>query len=160
MADSLEKQVEKLLQQRTSKKNIRQQLETPDNRPKLLYHLNNKSLLFRRRKYMWLNLVLAAMLLFITLKRLLAIAGSGHYDFYLLLDFIVPTINFYILREILLFHRSGYIFLVVLTSLSFVYPENRMVPDLIVNLLMIGLSAFLYLRMFPKDEVIDPGGRK
>lgn len=154
MADSLEKQVNAMLLNGESKKKIFTKLDNTRNRAKLLFFLNNKSTIKRRRKYMWLNLLLGVILLGTTLKRLLAIADAGHFDFYLLADFIVPTINFYILREIFLFHRTGYQFLVVVTTLSFFYQENRAIPELFINLGMIGLAAYLYLKLFPRSERI------
>ena len=155
MADSLEKQIDSMLQNGDSKKSIFTKFDNPDIRTRLLFYLNNKSLLSRRHKYMWINLFLGVALLGITLKRLLAIADAGHFDFALLADFIVPTINFYILREIFLFHRTGYQFLVILTGLALiVYPANRAMPDLFVNLGMIGLGVFLYLKLFPKNEIL------
>ena len=97
MADSLEKQVEAMLQNGDSKQSIFTKFDNPDTRARLIFFLNNKSILSRRRKYMWVNLFLGIVLLGMTLKRLLAIADAGHFDFYLLADFIVPTINFYLL---------------------------------------------------------------
>jgi len=155
MADSLDKQVEQLLQEGKSKGAIYTRLAGPDNRAKLVFSLNNKSLLLRRKENMWINIFLAAALLGMTLKRLLAISVTGNFDFYLVFDFIVPTINFYVLREILLFQRTGYQFLAVLTGLALFHTENRMFPDLLINLGMIALAAFLYYRMFPKDEILS-----
>ena len=118
MAMALDKQVEELLQDGISKETIFTQLKNSDNSAKLLFFLNNKSLVSRRKSNMWVNLLLAAMLLGMTLKRLLAISAASHFDFLLLFDFIVPTIHFYILRELLLFQRTGYQFLAVLTALG------------------------------------------
>ena len=156
MADPLDKEIEQLLQEGKSKQSIYTQLKKPDNQPRLLFHLNNKSLLRRRKEYLWINLSLAIVLLIMTLKRLLAISVTGAFDFYLFFDFIVPTINFYVLREILRFQRKGYQFLVILTTLSFYYEVNRALPDLFINLGMIALAAFLYLRLFPKNELLNP----
>ena len=138
----------------TFKKTIYTKFDNPDVRARLIFYLNNKSLLSRRHQYMWINLLLGVVLLAMTLKRLLAIADAGHFDFYLLADFIVPTINFYILRELFLFHRTGYQFLTVLTCLSLFYAENRAMPDIIINLSMIGTAIFLYMKLFPKNELI------
>ncbi len=156
MATPLEKQVEQYLQNGESKKSILRKLDTRDNHARLIYFLNNKSLLSRRHKYMWVNIALAVSLLLVTLNRLLAIADAGHFDFYLLADFIVPTINFYVLREILLFQRTGYQFLTVLTALGLFYPENRVMPLIFINLGMICLAIFLYLRLFPREEILKP----
>jgi len=155
MAQSLEKQVEQFLQAGEKKRTILKKLDNGDNHAKLIYVLNNKSLLHRRHKYLWINVALAIALLLVTLNRLLAISNAGHFDFYLLADFIVPTINFYVLREILLFQRTGYMFLTVLTGLALLYPENRTMPLLFVNIGMICLAVFLYVKLFPKNEILE-----
>lgn len=153
MAESLEKQVEQFLRAGETKSTILKKLDNGDNHARLIYTLNNKSLLHRRHKYLWINVALAIALLLVTLNRLLAISNAGHFDFYLLADFIVPTINFYVLREILLLQRTGYMFLTVLTGLALLYPENRTMPLLFVNIGMICLSVFLYMKLFPKNEL-------
>lgn len=154
MSRSLDKQVEERLRLGNGKKNIYARLQTPENRAKLVFFLNNKTTMARRKHFMWINLFLCAALLGMTLRRLLAISFTGHFDFFLVFDFIVPTINFYILREILLFHRTGYQFLAILTALALVYPQNRIMPDLLINLGMIALALFLYFRMFPREEIL------
>jgi hypothetical protein len=159
MAELLEKQVEQLLLAGKDKTAILKQLATDANRARLLAILNNKAILSRRHRYMWFNMALAAALLYMTVKRLLAISAAGHYDFYLLLDFIVPTINFYVLREILRFQRTGYQLLTVLTALALVYPVNRVLPDLLIHLGMIGAAIFLILHLFPRNELL-PDTRK
>lgn len=157
MAEPLEKQTEQLLLAGESKKAIMVRLATDENRARLLAILNNKALLSRRHRYLWVNLALAAALLFVTLRRLLAISAAGHYDFYLLADFIVPTINFYVLREILRFQRIGYQLLTVLTALGLIYPANRVLPDLIIHLGIIAASLVLHLQLFPRNELLtDP----
>jgi len=156
MPGALEKQVEEQLRLGKGKKKIYNSLQTPDNRAKLIFILNNKTTLARRREYLWINLFLSAALLGMTVRRLLAISFTGHFDFYLFFDFIVPTINFYVLREILQFQRAGYQFLTILTALALVYPQNRQLPDLLINIGMIALSLFLYFRMFPREETVAP----
>lgn len=158
MADALEKQIDLMLQNGESKKSIFTKFDKPDTQARLLFFLNNKSLLSRRHKYMWANLLLGIVLLGMTMKLLLGIADTismRGLGIYLLADFIVPTVNFYILRELFLFHRTGYQFLVILTSLSLIiYSNNRLMPDLLINLCLIGLGAFLYLKLFPKSEIL------
>ena len=158
MADPLEKQIDSMLQNGESKKSIFTKFDNPDVRARLIFFLNNKSILARRHKYMWVNLLLGLVLLGMNIKLLLAVAdvisakGPG---LYLLADFIVPTVNFYILREIFLFHRTGYQFLVILTTISLIiYPDNRVFPDILINLAMIGLGSFLYLKIFPRNEIL------
>lgn len=158
MADPLEKQIDAMLQNGESKQSIFTKFDNSDSRPRLTFFLNNKSILSRRHKYMWINLFLGVALLGMTIKLLLGVAdtiSAGGVGFYLLALFIVPTINFYILREIFKFHRTGYQFLTVLTGLSLlIYPENRIMPDIFINLGMIALSIFLYINLFPKNELL------
>lgn len=158
MARSLDRKVEEELRLGKGKRKIYELLKTPENKVKLAYLLNSKTTLARRKEFMWINLFLCGALLGMTVRRLLSISFTGHLDFYLVFDFIVPTINFYILREILLFQRNGYQFLAILTTLSLVYAENRAMPDLLINLGMIALALFLYYRMFPRQELILPPG--
>jgi hypothetical protein len=152
MADALEKRVEQLLLAGEGKTAILNRLADETDRTRLVSLLNNKTPLRRRHRYMWLNLALSAALLYVTLRRLLAISAAGHFDFYLMADFIVPTINFYVLREIMRFHRTGYLMLAVLTALGLVYPANRMLPDLLVHLGLVGGAVFLLLKLFPRRE--------
>ncbi len=158
MADSFEKQIDSMLQNGESKQSVFTKFNNKDTRSRLIFFLNNKSTLARRRKYMWINLFLGIVLLGMTIKLLLAVADTiseGGVGFYLLALFIVPTINFYILREIFQFHRTGYQFLTVLTGLSLIiYPVNRILPDLVINTGMIALAVFLYLNLFPKRELL------
>jgi len=163
MADPLEKQVEQFLRAGEKKQSILRKLEDEANYTRLLYYLNNKSLVHRRHKYMWINLLLGLTLLAMTLRLLLGVAdiiAARGVGLYLLAEFIVPTVNFYILRELLQFHRNGYQFLVVLTALALIiYPANRVIPDIFINLGMIALAAFLYLKLFPREEVLKHRGK-
>jgi len=157
MANALEKQIDAMLQNGEGKQSIFTKFDSPAVRPRLLFFLNNKSLLSRRRKYMWPNLFLSVVLLGMTFRLLLAVAdtiSTKGVGWYLLADFIVPTINFYILRELLRFHRTGYQFLIILTGLSLVHAANRVMPDLLINICMIALAAYLYINLFPKSELI------
>lgn len=154
MSKSLEKRIEELLRLGKEKEKIYNQLQGQGNKAKLIFFLNNKATLARRKEFMWINLFLCAALLGMTLRRLMEISFSGNFDFFLFFDFIVPSINFYLLREILLFQRTGYQFLAILTTLGFLHQNNRGMPDLLINIGMIILAIFLYTRMFPKDELL------
>ena len=72
----------------------------------------------------------------------------------LLLDLIVPAINFFVLSKIIRFHRQGYQFMAVLGILALVQPENRVMPYRAMYLIIIGLSFFLLLRLFPEQELV------
>lgn len=156
MPKALDKQVEELLRSGKEKRKIYAQLKTPENKHKLVFFLNNKAAVVQRKKFVWINLFLCAALLGMTLRRLLAISFTGHFDFLLFFDFIVPTINFYVLREILLFQRTGYQFLAILTGLALLYQQNRAFPDFLINIGMIALAVFLFFKMFPREEEFQP----
>lgn len=126
-----------------------------DEKPyKALFFLNNASKPEDRRKFQILNLFLALVLGFMTFKKLLTALSFGSLDIFLLLGLVVPVINIYVLREILRFHRLGYRFLFVLSWLSLLQPENHHLQEIVFIFLMIVISAYLHLRMFPKNEQI------
>jgi hypothetical protein len=156
MAAELEKQVERLLRQGDGKEKIYQRLEKEENRSGLIFHLNNLSLPGDRRKYQVLNLVLATLLLFVTSKKLIAAFAFGVLDLWLLLMLVVPIINLFVLRQILRFRRMGYQFLFVLSLLALLQPENHHPQEALLLGLMIGLSGFLYLRLFPRHRMLRP----
>ena len=154
MADKIEKEIEELLQQGKSKKKIWKQLRNGKNSHKSLFSLNNCSLPQDRKTYQVFNLILAVLLTFVTAKKLLTALSFGSLDIFLLLGLVVPIINIYVLREILRFRRLGYKFLFVLSCLSLVQPENHHSQELFLIGAMIGLSGFLYRRMFPATALI------
>ncbi len=150
----LEDQIEQALTNGESRLAIMARLRQTEDPQKLLFHLNNISNPGVRGKYLYLNLLLALILLFVTSKKLLAIVLFGAFDLLLFLSLVVPIINFYLLREILRFRRIGYQFLLVLATLSLLHPENHFLPEFPLHLAMAGLSGLLYLKMFPKKELI------
>ncbi len=153
MASELEKKIDGLLLAGEGKKNIWQKLKK--NEPhKILFYINNISHPADRKKFLLVNLILVLALTFITVKKLLTAFSFGAVDISLFLSLVVPTINIYVLQEILRFHRMGYRFLFVLSCLSLVQPENHHAQELGILLLMIVLSGFLYKKMFPEKDVI------
>lgn len=154
MPDKIENEIEKLLQKGKNKAEIWQALKNEKEKTKLLFYLNNKSLPNHRKKYQVVNFFLAAILLFFTTKKLLTSFSFGSLDIFFLLSLVVPVINIYVLREILRFHRSGYQFLFVLSSLSLLQPENHNLQEIIILCLMIGVSGYLYWQMFPRKKQI------
>lgn len=153
-AQSLEEKIEAALTSGESRQATLERLKQTEDPQKLLFHLNNISNPAVRGKYLYLNLLLALILLFVTSKKLLAIVLFGAFDLLLFLSLVVPIINFYLLREILRFRRIGYQFLFVLATLSLLHPENHFFPEFPLHLAIIGLSGLLYLKMFPKAELI------
>ncbi|MDF1614886.1 hypothetical protein [Desulfurivibrio dismutans] len=151
---SLEEKIEESLLAGQSRRQIIDRLKNEEDPQKLLFHANNISNPAVRGKYVYLNLLLAFFLLFVTSKKLLTIVQFGAIDLFFFLSLVPVVINFYLLREILRFRRIGYHFLLVLAPLSLLLPENRLYPELPMILAMTVLSGFLFFRMFPPGELI------
>lgn len=154
MAETTEKEIERSLLQGKNKNEIWKMYKNTEEQHKVLFFINNSATLQHRKKYMVINLLLAAALLFITCKKLLVAFSFGTLDISLLLGLVVPTINFYILREILRFHRLGFKFLFVLSILSLIQPENHHMQEMTILAIIIGISGYLYKHMFPQNEQI------
>jgi len=159
MADPLEQQVLSELKKGTGKQNVLNKLETKDNRDDLVWYLNHLPTGKGRKDHQWINWLLVIVLLTLTVMKLYEIARlqlkAMHYDMFspmLMLDLVVPAVNFFVLNKIIRFQRQGYEFMTVLGVLAMVRAENRVMPDLAMYLVIIGLSVFLLLRMFPKNE--------
>lgn len=154
MTNDIEKEVEALLRQGMSKERIWRKMKKETNPHKALFYINNSSLPRDRKRYQVINLVLALALTFLTAKKLITAFSFGTLDIYLLLGLVVPIINIYILREILRFHRIGYKFLFILSILSLLQPENHHSQELFLLGLLIGLSGFMYRKLFPEKETL------
>jgi len=162
MADPLEQQVLGELKKGAEKQNILKKLETKDNRDDLTWYLNHFPTGKGRKDNQWINWLLVIVLLAVTVNTLyfmaliqLNAAAVDQFSPMLLLDLIVPAINFFVLSKIIRFHRQGYQFMTVLGILALVRPENRVMPNLAMYLVIIGLSIFLLLRLFPKQERVE-----
>ncbi|MBU4261605.1 MAG: hypothetical protein KKC76_06950 [Proteobacteria bacterium] len=154
MADKFEKEIEELLQKGKSKTAIWEMFRNDKEPLKVLFYLNNSSLPRDKKKFQVINLLLAIVLLFMTSKKLITAFSFGALDIFLVLSLVVPVINIYVLREILRFHRIGYQFLFVLSCLALLQPENHHEQELFILGLLIGLSGYLYRRMFQvKDKI-------
>ncbi len=159
MADALEQQVLAELKKGTGKLNVLKKLETRENREDLVWYLNHLPTGKGRKDHQWLNWLLIIVLLALTIKKLYFIAliqmnaaSVNQFSPMLLLDLVVPAVNFFVLNKIIRFQRQGYEFMTVLGVLALVRAENRVMPDLGMYLVIISLSVFLLLRMFPKKE--------
>ncbi len=159
MPAPLEKQVLGMLHSGLSKKKVLDRLATRDNRSELLAILNDLPTEGRRRQHIWINWMLLVFLFAVTSRKiyqitvlLTAAVSSGQFSPLMLINLVVPAINFYILREIVLFHRQGYLFLAVISLLALLRPENRVLPDLYIYPSMAVLAIFLMLRLFPARE--------
>ncbi len=162
MADPLEQHILAELKKGGSKQSILKKLETKDNRDDLVWYLNHLPTGKGRKESQWINWLLVIVLLALTIKKLyfmamvqLNAAAIGQFSPMLLLDLIVPAINFFVLSKIIRFQRQGYQFMAVLGVLALVRPENRVAPDLALYLIVTSLSIFLLLRLFPKQDKIE-----
>ncbi len=161
--NATEQLVRKELGRGHKKQEILARLSKKGDSDDLVFYLNNLPEEQQRKQYLWVNRLLCLLLTVLTVGKLyvmarlqLAAMGSGQFSPLLLINLIVPMINFYVLSKILRFHRQGYQFMIVLGVLAFVRPENRAQPDLTLYLCITALSILLLLRLFPKKDRI-PG---
>ncbi len=158
---NIEQLVRKKLADGKNSKQILSSFADGESREEALYFLNNLPAENQRRRYLWLNRVLCLLLFIITVKKLYDMAvlqltaiAAGQFSPLLLLDLIVPMINFYVLSKLFRFHRQGYQFMAVLGVLALFRPENRIQPDLWIYLTLIGISIFLLRKFFPENHAI------
>lgn len=159
---SLEQLIRQELRQGQSKKTILTRFAKKHDRNELIYYLNILPGEQQRQQNLWINRFLCVVLLVLTLKKLYFMAlvqitamNSGQFSALLLLDLIVPMINFYILAKLIRFQRQGYQFMAILGFLALIRPENQIMPDLALYLTVTGLSIFLLLRLFPKQQRLE-----
>ena len=153
MKDELTHQVDLLLLEGKSRFQIWKRLKNNENADGLRHCLNNKALLKDRKAYRYLNILLTLTLLFVTTSKILGVVLFAK-GLYIIILLLVPMINMYILKEVFCFKRSGYMFLVILSTLSLVYQENRHFPEVLFVLAMIAISSFLYFKLYPKKLLI------
>jgi len=153
MKDELTHQVDTLLSEGKSRFQIWKKIKTLENATALRHCLNNKALLKDKKAYKFLNIFLTLTLLFVTTSKILGVVLFAK-GIYIFISLIVPMINMYILKEVFFFKRSGYRFLAILSALSLAYQENRHFPEILFVIAMIGISSFLYLKLFPKKLLI------
>lgn len=144
----LEDKVEELLKNGLKKKEIAAKLKDIDEDGELEFYLKNMSYPSDRIRYQFVNLSLFIILLFITIKKLYFALSFGQLSIVMLLAMVVPTVNIYLLREIMRYRRTGYLFCMVLSALSLINAENRAFPEIILVPAMIFLSGFLYAKLF------------
>ncbi|MEN8256700.1 MAG: hypothetical protein ABFS09_02445 [Thermodesulfobacteriota bacterium] len=155
MADPIERRIEQRLLAGQRKADIWQDMKNDAEPEKALFYLNNKASLKDRLNFQIVNLVLALILAFVTAKELITLFSFGKLDVAFLAGLVVPIINIYILKEILRFHRLGYQYLFVLSTLSLILPKNHGTLELSLTLLMIATSGFLHMKLFPKKRAIS-----
>ncbi|MBC8209185.1 MAG: hypothetical protein H8E79_08485 [Desulfobulbaceae bacterium] len=157
MIDKIEQQIKGLLAANKSKQGIWKELSPTIDQSKLIFHLNNLALPSRGAKVQYLVLGLAALLILITGRQLYAITIDSRIDLALFLGLIPPIIHIYLLREILLCHRTGFQFTAILSVLALLRPENRIGFEPWLYLILAALAGGLYYFLFPKkDNFIPP----
>lgn len=154
MVDPLVKKIDHLLREGQTKKNIWNKLKDSEDSEEVAFLLNERPTLKNRKNFLLLHLPLTAILVILTGKKLFAAAAIGQVSIAFFLALVVPFINIYILKKLLRFHRDGYKFLFILSILALFHKENHMVLETTLLGVMIFLSGFLYLKMFPKKENI------
>ncbi len=155
MGAFLEDRVEELLAKGYTKEKIRNLLKKDDEDGELDFYLKNISYPEDRVRYQFVNLSLFFILLFITIKKLYFALSFGQLSIVMLLAMVVPTVNIYILREIMRYRRTGYLFCLVLSALSLVNAENRAFPEIVLVPAMVFLSGFLFAKLFWQYEKKD-----
>lgn len=139
-----------------SRKDIYARLCNSEDKDDLAYFLDNLPEPDVRSRYLYLVYMLAALLAAVTVKKfMMATSGVGGFNTFTLLSLVVPTINIYLIREVLLFHRNGFQFTAILSLISLVNAENRVMPEVVLMPLIALLAGFLFLRMFPKEAMIS-----
>jgi len=156
MAGELRTKVENLLRQDKEKQWVWQNLKSTEDREQLLFLLNDLPTKKKRQSFLLLNLALAGILLVMTFLKVFNAIAIGTINIYFFLALVVPIVNIYVLKKILRFRRTGYLYLFVLSGLALFQPENHRFLEVTLLGIMLSLSAFLYLRMFPKKEIIKP----
>jgi len=153
MKDELTHQVDTLFSEGKSRFQIWKRLKDSENAERLRHCLNNRTLLKDKKAYRYLNIFLSLILLFVTTSKIV-LAVDTETGVYFFASLIVPMINLYVLKEVFFFRRSGYLFLCILSTISFIHQENRYFPEFLFILAMIAIAAFLYFKLFPKKLLI------
>jgi hypothetical protein len=152
MSKDIETQIEKLLEKGLSKREIKKRLKGKVEDSELDFFLKNTPYPADKARYLFLNISLFAILLVVTLKKLYFALSFGQFGLVMLLALVVPTVNLYLLREIMRFRRLGYQFCLILSTLSLINAENRAFPEIVLVPLMIVLSGFMYWQMFLRHD--------
>lgn len=149
------KRVEKALNSGLSREAAFEELQGTDDADELIYHINSFCTRSDKQKYLVLNLVLVGLLVALTITKVIPVFQLAVINITLLMTLVVPLVNVYIFRKLLLFHKNGYKFLFILSILSLVHAENRRPFELLTTLSMIALSAFLYKKLFDKRSLLQ-----
>lgn len=154
MSDDISRKISQLLMEGQTKKQIYDQLRSNGDSARISFLLNNEAELVDKKKYQYLNLFMAIILLWLTFIKVSDAMALGRFDLYWLASLVVPMIHIFVLRKILRFHRTGSQFLFVLSCLALFRPENRQFPEFIIIILLLIVSSFLYFKLFPAHKMI------
>lgn len=159
MSKSLEQEVEELLTQGVKKKDIFRKLGKGDDKAKskVLFYVNNMTTPEKKNQYQYLNFFIVLLLAFVTANKLIAIFAAFSMTGFMLtlLNLIVPMVNIYVMREVLRFRRLGYQFLVVISILSMLHPENHALREMTIFVITACGAAFLYLKIYPNKSILQ-----
>jgi len=159
MSKSLEQEVEELLTQGVKKKDIFRKLGKGDvkTKSKVLFYVNNMTTPAKKNTYQYLNFFIVILLAFVTANKLIAIFVAFSMTGFMmtLLNLIVPAVNIHVMREVLRFRRLGYQFLVVISLLSLLQPQNHAAREMTIFVITACGAAFLYLKIFPNKAILQ-----
>lgn len=154
MIDQLNKEIDGLLREGSSKKDILKKFESSEDLEEVAFVLNEYPSLEKRKKFLLLHLFLTAVLLTMTGLKIMAAADIGGINLVFLMAMIVPAINMYVLQKLFRFRRTGYQFLFILSIIALFHAENHHLFEISMIGMMIILSGILYLKVFPKKEIV------
>jgi hypothetical protein len=156
MKNELNTQIDMLIAKGNDRFEIWKRLKNKENKVALRHSLNNKALSKDKRRYRYLNIFLSLILLFVTIGKILGVVNDIRFarGMYVLIFLIEPAVNMYILKEIVFFKRTGYQFLFIISVLSLLYQGNREFPAILFTAALILISAFLYMKIFSKKNLI------
>lgn len=157
---SLEKEVEELLTQGVKKKDIFRKLGKGADKKvksKVLFYVNNMTTPEKKNTYQYLNFFLVLLLAFVTANKLIVIFVAFSMTGFMmtLLNLIVPAVNIHVMREVLRFRRLGYQFLVVISILSMLQPENHALREITIFVILACGASFLYLKIYPNKAILQ-----
>jgi len=155
MSRETDREIARLIAEGKTKREIARILSKDMERDAYERFLRNHAERSKKESYNGLNLLLLVILAAVTFYKLGEILGpmfdhGVHNVFIAAWGLLVPAVNLGILWYVYRYHRLGYLFLFVLTILSVLRPENQNLMGLVQTILLIALSGFLYLKLFPK----------
>ncbi len=157
-----ERKIRQILARASDRHHVWMQLRKQGDPRELISALNSYPTANRRRLWGWLSWLAVFLLLLLTIKQVYRTAllfivavSAGQFTPVLLLELVVPAINFYLLNKLISMQRQGFLFLAILMLLALFRPENRLMPDMALSLVLAGTGALLYFCLFPRKELLQ-----